>query len=130
MARILSVSYDQSLLVSRQLILERHGYRIVSAHGFPEALKHCQSPTNFDLFIVGHSIPRVDKETLISEFRSHCSAPVVALKRFGEPRVKGADYEIERRPEAVVQLTEQIASDKRSSSRSINVWRERTQRSK
>lgn len=61
MARILSVSYDVSLLGTRQMILQNQGHEVVSALGFTEALKQCQSSKKFDLFILGHSIPHSDK---------------------------------------------------------------------
>jgi len=56
MARILSVSYDQSLLYTRQLILEQHGHSVVSAFGFTQALKCCHEAKDFSIFILGHSI--------------------------------------------------------------------------
>ena len=56
MARILSVSYDQSLLYTRQSILEQHGHAVVSAFGFTQALKCCDEAKDFSIFILGHSI--------------------------------------------------------------------------
>ena len=108
MARILSVSYDQSLLYTRQLILEQHGYDVVSAFGFTQALKCCDEAKDFSIFILGHSIPREDKEALIAAFRRHCLGKVVALKRANERPVAGADFETEPSPEAILQLLEQI----------------------
>ena len=58
MARILSVSYDSSLLKTRQLILEQEGHQVVSALGFTDALQQCESSKDFDLFILGHSTQR------------------------------------------------------------------------
>lgn len=90
---ILSVSYDPSLLATRQMMLEAAGYRVVSAFGFVEAEKRCKQ-VGFDLFVLGHSIPRPDKQSLISYFRHVCPAPVVSLLRTGEPLVDGADYHL------------------------------------
>jgi DNA-binding NtrC family response regulator len=112
MARILSVSYDQSLLYTRQLILEQHGHSVVSAFGFTQALKCCHEAKDFSIFILGHSIPREDKEALISSFRAHCPGTVVALKRSNEGPVAGADFETEPSPEAILQVVEQIRPTK------------------
>ncbi len=91
-AAILSVSYDHSLLRTRQLMLEGRGYRVTSAYGFCEAKMHCGAG-GFDLFILGHSIPHEDKKELIALFRSHCHAPILSLLREGEEIVDGADYQ-------------------------------------
>jgi hypothetical protein len=47
--RILSISYDQALLVTRQLILEQQGYEVSSAFGFAEAMEICSFPARFRL---------------------------------------------------------------------------------
>lgn len=81
--RILSVSYDVSLLNSRQMLLQQQGYTVTSALGFTAALAACKSGA-FDLFILGHSIPLRDKQELIRMFRANCPAPIVSLERVGE----------------------------------------------
>ena len=89
--RILSVSYDQNLLTTRGLLLQREGYVICSAFGFTEAMARCGGGS-FDLFIIGHSIPHTDKEELIKAFRSKSKAPVLSLNRPGEKTVDHAEY--------------------------------------
>ena len=81
--RILSVSYDVSLLATRKMLLEQKGYEVVNAYGFTKALTCC-SAGGFDLFILGHSIPHDDKLALIEAFHTHCSGPIVSLERHGE----------------------------------------------
>lgn len=99
MAKILSVSYDETLLVTRHKILESRGYEVTSALGIRDAVQQCSSDTPFDLFILGHSIPHEEKEALIYHFRANRpSTPVVALKKIGEERVRGADVVIEPNP--------------------------------
>ncbi len=99
MAKILSVSYDGVLLDTRHQILSTQtGYAVTSVRGFAEALKVCSSNHPFDLLIVGHSIPRSEKEALIQAFRANRpTVPVVALKRHGED-APGADISIEPSP--------------------------------
>jgi hypothetical protein len=48
MARILSVAYDEPLLRTRHLLLEREGYEVVSSLGFADSLEQCKRD-NFDL---------------------------------------------------------------------------------
>src|SRR6185312_12507122 len=85
--RILSVSYDRSLLATRQMLLEPQGYSITSALGFAEAIGECKTGS-FDLFILGHSIPVKDKRELMRMFKEHCPAPILSLERIGEGRVQ------------------------------------------
>jgi DNA-binding response OmpR family regulator len=83
---ILSVSYDGVLLATREMLLEQKGYEVTSCLGFTEAMEHCKNG-NFDLFILGHSIPHKDKLHLINAFRGSCPAPILSLERFGEVKV-------------------------------------------
>jgi CheY-like chemotaxis protein len=82
--RILSISYDGPLLVTRQMLLQAYGYDVTSAEGFAEALEHCEGEPVFDLVVIGHSIPFKDKRRIISEIRKGRPIPVLALLRPGE----------------------------------------------
>jgi len=91
MSRILSVSYDETLLLTRDLMLKSGGYNVVSAFGFHRGLESCRQG-EFDLFILGHSIPKDDKIDLIRCFREHNSgARVIALTRINEARIEEVD---------------------------------------
>jgi DNA-binding response OmpR family regulator len=89
--QILSVSYDETLLRSRHAFLEWGGYEVTSAFGFENALAKCKGGA-FDLFILGHSIPLVDKAKLIKAFRSNCASPILSLWQQREPIVETAEY--------------------------------------
>ena len=110
MARILSVSYDESLLKTRQMMLDQVGYEVRSALGFTDALRECTSGGPFDLFILGHSIPLHDKQALVEAFRSRCRSVVLALKRNGENLADtGADFQADPAdPAAMLQLVAKI----------------------
>lgn len=88
---ILSVSYDEPLLNTRQRLLERDGYAVTSALGFAQALANCKGGA-FDLLILGHSIPVADKEKLIKAFRSKHASPILSLWRQNEPIMVTAEY--------------------------------------
>ena len=108
MAHILSVSYDETLLRSREMLLEHQGYSVLSSLGFTESLEQCASH-NFDLFILGHSIPLSDKQMLVDTFRKHCSAPIIALRRNAfEGPIRGVDHHIEPDPEVLLSLAARI----------------------
>ncbi len=89
MPRILSISYDRALLNSRQLLLERNGYEVVSAEGFVQARKRCREG-NYHLVVIGHSIPHEDKLALFETIQRECPVPVVSLIRGLEPDLPGA----------------------------------------
>ena len=65
---VLSISYDESLLRTRERILKAAGFDVTSALGFTEASAHC-GKSSFDLVIIGHSLPRTDKAALVQEIR-------------------------------------------------------------
>jgi DNA-binding response OmpR family regulator len=91
MARILSISYQEALLVTRQMLLQQRGYEVVSGLGFVEAVMHCERG-GFDLLLLGHTVPQLDKEKLIALFRQHCNAPVLSLQRTRETPLDGAEH--------------------------------------
>src|SRR5258708_38036941 len=91
---VLSVSYDESLLRTRDWILKRAGFAVTSALGFTEALAHCENSA-FDLVIIGHSIPKSDRIALVNHVRKHNHTPVLALRRPGEEHIPGVDHSIE-----------------------------------
>jgi DNA-binding response OmpR family regulator len=91
LARILSVSYDATLLQTRELLLMSKGHEVISALGFHRGAEACQ-PGGFDLFILGHSIPQEDKLDLIRCFREkNPGAPVIALTHPSESPLKEVD---------------------------------------
>ncbi len=93
--RILSVSYDHPLLVTRQLILEQAGFDVSSAYGFAEALEICKTRHDFDLILMGHSMPQKDKIALIAALRSKCRTPLLSILRHGDSPIPQADYSVD-----------------------------------
>ena len=91
--RILSVSYDEPLLKTREMLLQRQGYAVTSALGYIDAIESCKPP-QFDLLILGHSIPDNDKKQLMNAFRRVGSAPILALRRHGEVEPDDADAHV------------------------------------
>lgn len=92
--RILSVSYNQALLFTRQYILEQAGYQVTSALGMAIGLEHCAAGV-FDLIVIGHSIPAKDKEMLIAAAKARCPAPVLSLQRYADRPHPYADFSVD-----------------------------------
>jgi CheY-like chemotaxis protein len=92
---ILSISYDQALLVTRQLILEQQGYEVSSAFGFAEAMEICSSRHDFDLVLMGHSMPQKDKKALLEALRPNCKAPLLSILSHGDFPIPQASYSVE-----------------------------------
>ena len=94
--RILSISYDRSLLWTRQLLLEQLGYEVVSAEGFAQAGDAAEDrDSHFDLIILGHSIPPKDKSAIVQHMRDSSNAPILALLRPYESPVAEAARSID-----------------------------------
>ena len=117
---ILSISYDDTLLQTRHLMLERSGYDVTSSFGFTNSLELCKRG-HWDLIIIGHSIPDTDKRALVKQFRRNCSAPVLALHRFGESRLDDADHTITvEHPQNLLQTVESIFTEPETASKSAS----------
>ena len=116
-ARILSVSYDAPLLRTRQMLLERDGYEVVSTSDLATSLEKCKQ-SSFDIFILGHSIPGEEKEKIVKAFRAACQAPIISLRRgIGDGPVDGADFHIDPDPEPLLNTIADLVRIKNSVSR-------------
>lgn len=92
MARIFSISYDPTLLRTRELLLKQMGHSVTSAEGFSQAFDVCdREPGTFDLMILGHSIPHEDKRAIIKRCGQTCRCPILALTRINEQAVPEAE---------------------------------------
>lgn len=114
--RILSVSYDVSLLATRQMLLLQKGYSVTSALGFSKAIELCRNG-GFDLFVLGHSIPASDKVALIETFRDNCPAAILSLERFGEEKVASNFHVSPDDPEKFLRVVEDILAGREEQSK-------------
>jgi DNA-binding response OmpR family regulator len=94
------------------MMLERAGYRVTSVISAARGIALCKR-TSYDLLVLGHSLPQAEKQKLVAEFRKHCPAPIIALRRnHGEPLVAGADYQIQSDPAPLLALIAEIFKEK------------------
>lgn len=89
--RIISVSYDESLAETREMIFASAGFEVSTFTNLFRAVRACRAE-DFDLIVIGHSIPAHERKKLVAEVRSVCSAPILALSRHGESPLAGADH--------------------------------------
>ncbi len=75
--------------------MEQAGYDVSSAFGFAEALEVCQTRHDFDLILMGHSMPQKDKIALIAALRPKCQAPLLSILRHGDSPIAQADYSVD-----------------------------------
>ena len=85
LTRILAVSYDPQLLRSRCAILRKAGYILEPATSMNEAINRFQA-IDFDLVLLGHSIPVPERDLLLRVIRASGSlAPVVTVAPLTDP---------------------------------------------
>lgn len=79
--KILVVSYDRALLRTRMMLLRSAGYQVLMADSLAASIEACRT-INFDLVIIGHSIPREDQTELSATLRQECpGVPVLLIIR-------------------------------------------------
>jgi DNA-binding response OmpR family regulator len=104
---VLCVSWDPSLAGTRQMMLMQAGYVVISALGREQAALNCHAKA--DLLVLGHSVPRVEKQTVIKCFREHSKAPILSLLAAGQDKLPEADFAVEAlNPAAFVKVVKAI----------------------
>jgi hypothetical protein len=77
------------------MVLEQASYDVSAALGFAEAMEACSNDPTFDVIVMGHSMPRKDKSALIAALRPVCNAPVLSIRRHGDPPLPEADASVD-----------------------------------
>jgi DNA-binding NtrC family response regulator len=76
---ILSISRDERLLRTRQMVLESAGWQVVPAMETDEALRRFQEQ-GFDVVVLGHSIPSSERIWLAQTMKSiRSNVPIVMV---------------------------------------------------
>ena len=119
MANILSISYDETLLLTRQMLLQQMGHTVLSAEGFAKAYVQCESHDGkIDFIVLGHSIPHDDKVSMVNHCKELCTCRVLALLRPHESAVPGAEKSVESSDiEAFIAAIEEMAATSASGKR-------------
>ncbi|HZR30157.1 MAG TPA: hypothetical protein VFA71_15370 [Terriglobales bacterium] len=101
--KILSVSYDETLATTREMLFSRAGFQVCSALNVAQVIEHSATEV-FDLVVVGHSIPAKDRKLILKQLRKRCTAPVLALRHNGQPELEGADHALDSSDDPIVLL--------------------------
>jgi hypothetical protein len=111
--RILSISYNEALLKTRELLLKKSGFEVTSALGFAEALEQCQSSPEVDLILLGHSMPPKDMTALIRALRPKCNAPVLSIRVHGDQPLPESNYSVDSHdgPAALIEAVKSALSE-------------------
>jgi DNA-binding response OmpR family regulator len=101
------------LLKTREMMLSRRGYLVTTAQPSSVDVEAACKTSDFDLFVLGHSIPLPQKVELIRTFRKLSPAPILSLLRFGDPAEDGADGHLDPYdPEALLKLVDAMLKDR------------------
>ena len=90
---IICISWNKNLGRTRELLLRSAGYPVLSAVRQTAARSACQEDAA--LLVLGHSVPRTEKRSLIDCFRLHSKAPVLSLLRGGEEKIPEATFGVD-----------------------------------
>jgi len=90
---ILCVSWDRSLAETRELLLKQSGYTVTSALREKESFEKCR--TKADLLLLGHSVPREEKQKILERFRKFNTSPALSLLSPGQSKLPDVEYAVE-----------------------------------
>ena len=112
MARILSISPSEVLLTTRQLILERAGYQVLSLAEIPAGYGFSKND-KFDVAIIGHNF-RADEKRKIAKIINQQFPGVAILELcFHSPEIPGADFIFNDSPDELLSAIREILAGRR-----------------
>lgn len=75
---ILCVSFDKTVSDSRRVLLTEAGYSVTAITSIQEALQLLMA-VKFDLVVIGHRFPKINKQQLAIQAREQCKTPVLLV---------------------------------------------------
>src|SRR5262249_44449711 len=78
---------------TREMLLTQAGYQVISVIGKEAAAANRN--VKADLLVLGHSLPRDEKESMIQWFRKHSESPILSLLKPNQEKLPGADFGVE-----------------------------------
>ena len=80
MKTVLQVEFSPSLLAERAAVLERNGYRVISALGSADARTLEVLDPSIGVVVIGHGAPWLERDGLVAHFREVLlEVPIVAM---------------------------------------------------
>ncbi len=92
---VLCLSYHDRLRAMRERALREDGFEVTSARNFAEACAICDEGPRFDIVVLGHLVPRADKIALTERLRHNCKAPILNVRKHGDPSLRGSDFSVD-----------------------------------
>jgi ribosomal protein L30E len=81
---------------------------VESALGTAEALERCRN-SKADMLLLGQSVPREEKRTIVEVFRRYSDAPILSLLNANQEKLAEVDYGIDSlSPEDLVRTVHSI----------------------
>ncbi|SRR6266571_2603899 len=113
MARILQIGYYYGLIDARRIMLEQHGYEVVSALGNDQGIS-LANVGKFDVIVVGFSTSHSTRDKMVRWLKQHVPlTPVVVLLAHDSERFLDADCEtLSENPEVWLQAVRQTCTRK------------------
>ena len=93
MKTVLQIEFSPSLLAERAAVLERNGYRVISAFGSSDARSLGVLDPAIGVVVIGHGAPWLERVGLVTRFREVLPGiPIVALLRSKDDPFADADF--------------------------------------
>jgi DNA-binding NtrC family response regulator len=105
---LLAVGLDSTLLATQRPIWQSAGYLITDTESIREAILHINA-RNFDLVLLGHSIPTESRERLTFLIRASSSRiPVVCVSPSSSHHDRFADATIREEPDSLLRGIQEL----------------------
>jgi DNA-binding NarL/FixJ family response regulator len=111
MARILSISQTEVLRTTRQLVLEKQGYIVVSLSD--AANTAFARDDKFDLAIIGHGFPGQQKRRIANIINQRFPGLPILELCFHSPEIPGADFILSDSPIELVAAVREVLAGHR-----------------
>ena len=112
MARILSISPSEVLLTTRQLVLERAGYQVVSLGDLGQGYTFSKND-KFDLAIIGHNFRAEEKRKIAKIINQQFPGVAILELCFHSPEIPGADFIFNDSPDELLSAIKEILAGRR-----------------
>ena len=112
MTRILSISPSEVLLTTRQLVLERAGYQVLSLADV--SADHAFSKNDkFDLAIIGHNFRAEEKRRIARIINQQFPGLAILELCLHSPEIPGADFIFNDSPDELLNAIREILAGRR-----------------
>jgi hypothetical protein len=92
---VFQIAFDEGLMITRELLLKKRGYQVVSVLGDDAARQALSGGITYDLFVVGHAAADQRRLELVSWLKANF--PEVRVLSLNPPHhgtLSGADYNV------------------------------------